>query len=205
MAIHSLFPTPVYTGRLPSRAATRINSALLRECRQLRLDDAAGRRWSAANYPGGYTSYNSANRMHTVSPTFAALERALDAHVKRFARSLAFDLRARPLMMTDCWVNIMPRGVPHGLHLHPLSTISGTYYVQTPPGSPGLKLEDPRLDRMMAAPPRRATVPRDRRPWVLLPVAPGAVVLFESWLRHEVTTNRARADRISISFNYSWF
>jgi uncharacterized protein (TIGR02466 family) len=205
MAIRSLFATPVYTARLPTRAATRINSALLRECRQLRLDDAAGRRWSATNYPGGYTSYSSASRMQTASPTFAALERALDAHVKRFARSLAFDLSSRPLAMTDCWVNIMPRGVPHGLHLHPLATISGTYYVQTPPGSPGLKLEDPRLDRMMAAPPRRANAARDRGPWVLLPVAAGALVLFESWLRHEVPANRARAERVSVSFNYSWF
>src|SRR5471032_1445279 len=102
MAIHSLFPTSVYTARLPTRTAARINPALLRECRQLRLDDAAGRRWSAANYPGGYTSYSSASRMQTVSPTFAALERALDAHVKRFARSLAFDLSTRPLAMTDC-------------------------------------------------------------------------------------------------------
>lgn len=205
MAIHSLFPTPVYTARLPARAAARMNSALLRECRQLRVDDAAGRRWSAANYPGGFTSYNSASRMQTMSPTFAALERVLDAHVKRFARSLAFDLSSRPLAMTDCWVNIMPHGVPHGLHLHPLSTISGTYYVQTPPGAPGLKLEDPRLDRMMAAPPRRANAPRDRVPWVAIPVAAGALVLFESWLRHEVPANRARSDRISISFNYSWF
>jgi len=29
--------------------------------------------------------------------------------------------------MTDCWVNVMPKQVVHGLHLHPLSTISGTY------------------------------------------------------------------------------
>src|SRR5450432_4691116 len=129
MAFHSLFPTPVYTARLPTRTAARMNSALLRECRRLRLDDPAGRRWSAVNYPGGYTSYNSASRMQTMSPTFAALERVLDAHVKRFARSLAFDLSSRPLAMTDCWVNIMPHGVRHGLHLHPLSTISGTYYV----------------------------------------------------------------------------
>jgi uncharacterized protein (TIGR02466 family) len=30
------------------------------------------------------------------------------------------------------------------------------------------------------------------------------VVLFESWLRHEVAANQAEEDRVSISFNYHW-
>ena len=107
--------------------------------------------------------------------------------------------------MTDCWVNIMPQHVVHGLHLHPLSTISGTYYVQTPKGCPGLKFEDPRLERFMAAPPRKANGRPEMKPWIALPAEAGNVVLFESWLRHEVPPNTMKAQRISISFNYGWF
>ncbi|HEY6517316.1 MAG TPA: TIGR02466 family protein [Steroidobacteraceae bacterium] len=205
MAVYKLFPTRVYSARLTGSAATRLNDRLLRECRQLRLDDAAGRRWSAKGYPGGYTSYGSAHRMHQLSPTFAALERAVDRHVALLADSLDLDLAARKLAMTDCWVNIMPRGAAHGLHLHPLATISGTYYVRTPRGCPGLKLEDPRLERMMAAPPRLAKAARENRPWVMLPAAAGSLLLFESWLRHEVPANLAAGERVSISFNYGWF
>jgi uncharacterized protein (TIGR02466 family) len=204
MGMQALFPTLVYTGRLRTPGWRALNGRLLRECRQLKHDDAAGRRWSARNYPGGYTSYGSANRMHRNSPTFAALARELDRHVARFARRLRFDLAGRPLAMTDCWVNLMGRGAAHGLHLHPLSTISGTYYVATPPGSPGLKLEDPRLERFMAAPPR-STAQASNHSWVTLPARPGQLVLFESWLRHEVPAQRATAQRVSISFNYSWF
>jgi len=200
-----LFPTHVYTAPLGGRGTAALNRALLRECRQLRDDDEAGRRWSAAKYPGGYTSYGSVPRMHRVSPTFAALESAIDRHVLRFARTLAFDLTERALEMTDCWVNLMAPGCSHGLHLHPLASLSGTYYVSTPPGSPGLKLEDPRLERMMAAPPRRADAPRSRQTWIEIPARTGALVLFESWLRHEVPVSRARGERISVSFNYSWF
>lgn len=201
MTIQALFPTLLYTGHLRAHA---LNTRLLRECRQLRTDDAAGRRWSARNYPGGYTSYGSASRMHTLSPTFAALARALDDHVMRFARALEFDLTGRALAMTDCWVNIMGRGASHGGHLHPLSTISGTYYVAAPPRSAGLKLEDPRLERYMAAPPRRAGA-RTHHPWVTIGVRARQLVLFESWLRHEVPPNPGAAERVSISFNYSWF
>jgi len=95
--------------------------------------------------------------------------------------------------------------VTHSLHLHPVSTISGTYYVRTPKGSPGLKFEDPRLDRFMAAPPRKARHRAENRPWVTVPASAGNVVLFESWLRHEVPVNPVAAERISISFNFNWF
>ncbi|MHB1871219.1 MAG: TIGR02466 family protein [Steroidobacteraceae bacterium] len=202
MSIERLFPTQIYTGR--PAAAARLGPRLLRESRQLRLDDASGRRWSARNYPGGYTSYGSACRMHRLSPTFAALERAIDPHVRVFARALEFDLTGRALAMTDCWVNIMPRGTAHGLHLHPLATISGTFYLKAPRGCAALKIEDPRLDRMMAAPPRRRGASRANRPWVQIPAQAGALVLFESWLRHEVPANPA-GERVSISFNYGWF
>jgi uncharacterized protein (TIGR02466 family) len=205
LPVESLFPTQVYRARLPAAGWRAFNSRLLHESLQLREDDPAGRRWSETRYPGGYTSYGSQSRMHTVSPTFATLERRMRRHVLAFARALEYDLEGRELAMTDCWVNIMPRGVTHGLHLHPLSTISGTYYVRTPKGSPGLKFEDPRLDRFMAAPPRRPDASRPNQPWFTVPASAGTVVLFESWLRHEVPPNPVSAERVSVSFNYNWF
>src|SRR5271155_3089270 len=155
MTIHALFPTLVYTAPLQRSGAAAFNRQLLKECRQLRLDDAAGRRWSNKNYPGGYTSYGSADRPGNISPTFASLRRKLKRHVAAFAATSEWNLSGRELEMTDCWVNIMPRQTVHGLHLHPHASVSGTYYVQVPLGSPGIKFEDPRLDRFMAAPPRR--------------------------------------------------
>jgi uncharacterized protein (TIGR02466 family) len=139
--------------------------------------------------------------MHEVSPVFAELARRLARHAVRFARDLEFDLADRDLVLTDCWVNVMPPGVSHGLHLHPLSTLSGTYYVRTPRGAPGLKFEDPRLSRFMAAPPKRADAVE--RHWVVLPARAGELLLFESWLRHEVVPNAAPTPRISISFNFA--
>jgi uncharacterized protein (TIGR02466 family) len=38
-----------------------------------------------------------------------------------------------------------------------------------------------------------------------VPAEAGKLVLFESWLRHEVAPNPKRAERVSISFNYNWF
>lgn len=204
MPTQALFPTHIYTATLAA-GWRQLNRQLLLECRQLRSDDAAGVRWSKRNYPGGYTSYHSAHRMQQVSPTFERLERGLRRHIESFVDTIELDLTGRALTMTDCWVNIMPRQVAHSMHLHPLSTISGTYYVQTPKGCPGLKFEDPRLERFMAAPPRRENPRPENRPWWVVPAEAGKLVLFESWLRHEVPANPLAGERVSISFNYNWF
>jgi uncharacterized protein (TIGR02466 family) len=205
VTIREYFPTLVYGAALQRRGAREFNRQLLKECRQLRLDDAAGRRWSAENYAGGYTSYGSVHRLQGISPTFKTLECKLARHVAAFARAIEWDMEERALSMTDCWINIMPRGTVHALHLHPLSTVSGTYYVDVPRGSPGIKFEDPRLDRFMAAPPRSVGARTENRSWITHPAEAGRLVLFESWLRHEVTANRAGAERVSVSFNYNWF
>ncbi len=204
MSVTLHFPTYVYCEPLQKSGLNRFNDELVAECDQLRAFDEAGRKWSEKNYPGGYTSYASMNTLHRFSSTFEALERKLTKHVKAFAKTLDFDLRGANLHMTDCWVNMMPPGTTHGLHLHPLSFISGTYYVQTPTGCPGIKFEDPRLDRFMAAPPRKSGCRPENEPFVTYPAEAGNVILFESWLRHEVPANQVAEERISISFNYDW-
>lgn len=204
MPTRAWFPTYVYCERLQKTGLDRLNAELAEECRRLREFDTAGRTWSEKNYPGGYTSYASMNELHRFSSTFAALEAKLMRHARSFARTLDFDLRGRTVTLTDLWVNIMPPTSAHSLHLHPLSFISGTYYVVTPRGCPGLKFEDPRLDRFMAAPPRLAAARRENRTHVTYPAEAGNVILFESWLRHEVPANRVEAERISISFNFNW-
>ena len=204
MTTHRLFPTLIYRAPLKAGSLARFNQTLLDEAHAMALDDHVGRRWSARHYLGGYTSYGSLAQLHRISSTFAALERAMAPHVRRFARELAYDMRGRALVMTDCWVNVMPARTVHSLHLHPLSFVSGTYYVQTPPGSSALKFEDPRLSKMMAVPPRQAKAPKAMRSFVEFPAEAGTLILFESWLRHEVPPGEVDGERISISFNYAW-
>lgn len=202
--IKAWFPTFIYSEALSASGLEKYNADLAKECRSLRDFDRAGRAWSKTNYPGGYTSYASMNELHRFSSTFTGLERRIFRHVRAFARALDMNLRGREIRMTDCWVNIMPPSAAHSLHLHPLSFISGTYYVATPKGCPGLKFEDPRLDRFMAAPPRLPAARKANKAHVTYPAEAGNLILFESWLRHEVATNRVDAERISISFNYNW-
>lgn len=203
-SLKSWFPTLIYCAPLRREGLRSLNSELLRETVQIRDHDTAGRRWSEKNYPGGYTSYGSMDRLHQLSSTFDGLRAEIDRHVRRYARSLDWDLRGGRLLMTDCWLNVMPRGCAHSFHLHPQAVVSGTYYVKTPRGCSGIKFEDPRLSRLMAAPARKAGGRPEQRPHIEYPARAGQVILFESWLRHEVPASPTEQERVSISFNYHW-
>ena len=205
MPVRAWFPTYVYDAPLVRGGARALNRQLLREALQIRAVDDDGRRWSERNYPGGFTSYNSMNQLHRTSSTFGELEKKLARHVRAFAADLEFDLTGRTLSMTDCWVTVMPKHAAHGLHIHPIATISGTYYVKTPRGCSKLRFEDPRLAYFMAAPPRKTDCSDANRTFVSYPAEAGRVILFESWLRHEVGANRVDDERVSISFNWNWF
>jgi uncharacterized protein (TIGR02466 family) len=56
----------------------------------------------------------------------------------------------------------------------------------------------------MAAPPRLSGARPANRAHVTYPATAGNLILFESWLRHEVAQNRVDSERISVSFNYNW-
>ena len=199
MTSRSLFATRFYEGALDDPA---LLAELDHSCRTLAEDDGAGRAWSKAHGYRGYTSYASLNDLPQRDPVFADLVKRLNRHVAAFAKDCAFDLGARALKLDSLWVNVMKRSGVHSGHIHPHSAVSGTLYVAVPPGSGALKLEDPRLTMMMAAPRRLADAAPDLQTFVYADPAPGSVFLWESWLRHEVMPSDAREERISISFNY---
>lgn len=202
--IESLFATRLYRAALGEHGDPIDPDEMAASCWSIAEDDEAGQDWCEENGYPGYTSYASLTDLPWRFPIFADLVRALDAHVAAFAEDLAFDLDGRDLKLEDLWINILPPGGMHASHIHPHSVISGTTYVAMPDGASALKLEDPRSARMMAAPTRRKDARRELQPFIYIAPAVGDVLLWESWLRHEVPMNMADGDRISVSFNYGW-
>ena len=173
-------------------------------CEAIAEDDEAGQDWCEKHGYPGYTSYASLNDLPWRFPIFADLEKALDKHVAAFVKDLGFDLQGKKLKCGSFWINILPEGGMHASHIHPHSVISGTTYVAMPKGTSALKLEDPRLPMMMAAPLRNKKAAQEMQSFVYVKPEVGEVLLWESWLRHEVPMNMAEEDRISVSFNYEW-
>ncbi len=202
--ISSLFVTRLYRADLSEHGPTIDAAEMEASCYSIAQDDEAGQDWCEENGYPGYTSYASLTDLPWRFPIFADLVKSLDAHVAAFAKDLEFDLDDRPLKLEDIWINILPEGGTHASHIHPHSVISGTTYVAMPDGASALKLEDPRSAMMMAAPARRKQAREEMRSFIYAKPAVGDVLLWESWLRHEVPMNMSEDDRISVSFNYSW-
>jgi len=202
--INSLFVTRLYRAALTEMGEAINAGELEASCLSIAEDDAAGQQWCEENNYPGYTSYASLADLGWRFPIFKDLVAVLDQHVAAFVTDLDFDLAGRAIKLDSLWINILAPGGVHTGHIHPHSVISGTTYVTIPAGASAIKFEDPRLAMMMAAPGRKADARRELQNFIYIQPEPGDVLLWESWLRHEVPLNMADEERISVSFNYSW-
>ena len=194
--IRTLFPTLLYEADVDAALLPELAHSI----RSLARDDQAGLRWSARHRYRGYTSYASLNDLPRRDPAFAGLAKLLARHAREFAADLAWDSRPK---LDSLWVNLLKGGGHHSGHIHPHSILSGTLYVEVPAGSGPIRFEDPRLPLMMAAPARSAEAPDELRPFVEIEPRPGLLLMWESWLRHEVIAGTGRKERLSISFNFA--
>lgn len=202
--IESLFVTRLYRAALAELGKPIDADELHNSCLSIADDDEAGQAWCEKNGYPGYTSYASLTDLPWRVPIFKDLVKVLDKHVDAFVKDLQFDLGDKKIKLDSLWINILPTGGVHTSHIHPHSVISGTTYVTMPSGASALKLEDPRLPMMMAAPGRKSKARPELRSFIYVEPRAGDVVLWESWLRHEVPLNMADDERISVSFNYGW-
>jgi uncharacterized protein (TIGR02466 family) len=158
--------------------------------------DLAGKSWSKKNYRKGYTSYSSISRLDEQFTVFAPLRKKLDRAVSQYVRKLGLKFDRGELKLSALWANVMPADCYHAFHIHPNSVVSGTYYVNVPSGASPLRIEDPRANLFMSCPARPIQI--DFSPKA------GEIILFESWMRHEVPPHSAESSRMSVSFNYDW-
>jgi uncharacterized protein (TIGR02466 family) len=199
MPVRSLFATRLYEVEVTDAG---LLDDLAHSIRSFAENDEAGRRWSREHSYAGYTSYASFNDLPKRDPAFADLAKILTRHAATFASECAFDLDRKP-HLDSMWVNLLRAAGHHTGHIHPHSIVSGTLYVEVPKGAGAIRFEDPRLPLMMAAPTRRKDAPAELQPFVSVEPRSGLLLLWESWLRHEVLPGKDRGERLSISFNFA--
>ena len=199
MAVKLFFPTLLFEAEITDR---QLIGELAHSIHCLAREDSAGRSWSNKNGYAGYTSYASLNDLPKRDPGFARLAKTLTKHAAEFAMECGFEHSHRP-RLDSLWVNLMRGSGHHSAHIHPNSIISGTLYIEVPDGSGAIRFEDPRLQLMMAAPRRRDDAQEGLRSFATVTPRIGLLLLWESWLRHEVLPGRGRQERLSISFNFA--
>ena len=199
--IESFFPTRIYRAELEDGGLV---AELDAACRSIAEDDRAGQRWSQKHGYPGYTSYASLDDLPWRAPVFADLVRRLDRHVAAFAKDARVRSQARQAEARFD-LDQRPAAGRRARRAHPSALGRQRHLLRR--GAGGRERDQvrgpaPRLHDGGAA--EKAEGGAQNRQFVSIAPRPGTVLLWESWLRHEVPLNEAEDDRISVSFNYRW-
>lgn len=202
MMLESYFPTQIFYRDFDG--AEPFNQALARDIRAWRDADPDGIQRSNARRAG---SWHSPVDMHE-RPEFASLRDRIQTTAQDIAAACAYSPKYE-LTMDTMWGNINPPGGYNRLHNHPHSLWSGVYWVLAPQEAGRIVFQDPREARNMAPPVYDPDRTVDAAQWNTVNFEPsaGRLVLFPSWLYHEVEVNRCplsgeAGERISVSFNF---
>jgi uncharacterized protein (TIGR02466 family) len=194
----------------PSSTAPALQSYDLFPTRiwQCRLDTlqphfAEWGRWVSALRAANPAPAGRTNRHGWNSTDMAVLEQATFAPLRQVvrlacARALAEMGRPEPVFQLQSWVNLHDRGGFNFLHLHEAALLSGSFYLQVPPGSGDLVFRDPRPGVIHHA--MKGSFPNAHADLNLRPSA-GLLVLFPCWMEHFVEPHAGDEPRICIAFN----
>jgi uncharacterized protein (TIGR02466 family) len=123
----------------------------------------------------------------------------------------SLDTLHKLLIYNDCWFHITRRGCFFGLHNHPNASWSGVYCVDAGIHDPGKKetgnltFVNPMLPSAMFLDAANANIPPPFGPQIRsMRLEAGQLVIFPSYLLHDVKPFEGEGTRITIAFN-CWF
>lgn len=197
------FPTPIYFADLEGSQA--LNLFLKTRIYAWRDQDDSGILRSNVEQLG---SWHSSTTMNT-REEYQLFVAQVDEHMNALYKAQAYN-ESYKASCINMWANINPKNGYNRSHTHPGSLWSGVYYLQTPPNCGRILFQDPRAQAHILPPSLSKNAGESPEQWseVFYEAVAGRLILFPSWLRHEVEPNVSdlpspEGDRVSISFNYS--
>ena len=187
MEVKTLFSIPIYENTCDDDLGD-----LEKECiRRSTLD--SGR---VVSNSGGWQS----NAITSDDDFFSEFILEIEEQANNFAKELEI---CQKVKLSNLWININGYKDYNCRHNHPESIISGVFYVKVPDKSSKLKFFHPSVDLMVRDWNLNVDLKCNKYTssiWEIFP-EDGKLLLFPSWLDHEVDQNLSQEKRISISFN----
>jgi len=131
-------------------------------------------------------------------PQFHRFEKYICSVGKEFLKELGYNTDEIEFL-PSIFTSEMKPGDRHGRHCHPGAILSGVFYLEMPQNSSPIKFFDPRRWRDTRLMPTKKDTIYTREEFVFQPVS-GDLLLWESWLHHEVVPNNSD-NRITLVFN----
>jgi len=148
---------------------------------------------NSSHFQGGWQSKLYTQWMHG----FEHMGEKLDETIESCRKQIGVP----ELKLKGYWFSINSYGDYTTLHNHRDSVLSGVFYVDIPDENMG-KINFERSDDISYYLPPLESYNNFTGERASYQPETGRVLIFPSWLKHSVDTNRSKKNRISISFNY---
>lgn len=185
---HSLFPSLVIEKQLSSFET--IQSSLI-DWIYSYAQEHEGEVYSNV---GGYQSKSDFYTNPTFAPYLSYFRQEIESMIE------CYDA---PLTLKNAWFNINRKGDYNRLHVHPRSLLSAVVWIKTPENCGGLKFPNDQYLRinweLFLKPEYKNKLNVDKDHY--FEPKEGTILIFPSYLYHEVEPNQTDLDRISIAFN----
>lgn len=202
------FPTCIYQGQYYDYK--KFNPILEKRLYKIKNEDTTTNELSKTHYGLGWTSYHACNGNYTSKynlenlDIFDPLKEFIWQSILDYNKFVGFDpINMETTRLGVVWGNINGKYSYHEQHIHPNSFLSGVYYVNAPKGSGNINFIDPRnsIRSVEMEPNRDKDLTDPLRRSIEVEPQDGMLLLFPSWLGHEVQQNLTENDRVSIAFN----
>ena len=185
MEVTSLFSIPIYDHQYDEDLGDLENECIKRST----LDSGQ----VFTNFGGWHSNNISSN-----DDFFSEFILEIEKQANNFAKEIEIN---QSLKLSNLWININGYKDFNLRHTHENSIISGVFYVKVPDKSSKITFYNPAFKLMM----REWNVNLKHNHYTSsvwsIPPQKGKLLLFPSWLEHEVSPNLSQESRISISFN----
>jgi uncharacterized protein (TIGR02466 family) len=146
-------------------------------------------------YPNGYTTFYGGYKLNEdLKESMPELCNYILENAYEVLERQKINIENKKLKITTFWMSRMLKNGFHARHLHAHSLYSGTYYVNADKNNSSIKFYDARIFKQFAPESKSGDVV-EYRP------EPGKLLLWDSYLEHEVDINLTEIPRDAISFN----
>ena len=184
--IHPVFPTPVYIVKRDLELSPKDDKD---------IEDII--KGGLRPNSGNASSVNS----YIFNSKLKEIKQFCEQQLKIYVEKVINPKEDLDFYITQSWLNITKPGGSHHVHFHQNSIISGVFYISTEEDDK-ITFSDPNAKIKIII----DLATKEYNLWNSItwffPVNNNELVLFPSWLNHEVEPNKkATTDRISLSFN----
>ena len=193
--IHKLFVSPVFQFKIENYET--LNKELSEYIYDLKKNDAEGIQRSNVN---GWHSKNFKIEKNNTPYNFV---KAIHGHVKEvIVEGFGWKYVPEKVGMSEIWAIINKKGTFNKSHNHPGSYLSAAYYVKAPKNCGNINFYDPNEIKKFNSPAIENLTELSTSGFSIKPEE-GNLLIFPSYLYHDVGKNLSDDDRIVISFNVS--